>query len=467
MSEFRETDIMHDMRTRKTFLAIDIGASSGRHIIGWTKHGEIGLTEVYRFENRLKKEGSSLCWDIEHLVQEVINGLKACHEQGFVPQSLAIDTWGVDYVLLDKGGNVIFPVYSYRDSRTLKAVSETESKVTFPELYRKSGIQKLSFNSVYQLWCDKKEGRLDKAEHLLMIPDYIAYMLTGMMHQEYTNATTTSLVNAREKTWDRELLGKYGFPDRLFGDLVVPGTCYGSLLSEISKACGFQTRVVAAPSHDTASAVAGTPLAEDELFISSGTWSLIGTELSSPVLTSEAREANFTNEGGLGYRFRLLKNYMGMWLFQNIKRNLGNRYSYEELMEMAMACPTHCDIDVNDPAFLAPDDMVEAIKGYLEKPDLTLAEVLNSVYHSLASSYRKATEEIERLTGKTIRSIRIVGGGSKDRYLNRLTEEYTGRKVFTGPMEGTAAGNLASQMMAYYPDLTLDELRSCIRRSLC
>ena len=444
------------------YLAIDIGASSGRHILGHIENGKLCLEEIYRFDNNIKNENGTLVWDIDKLFSEVKSGIAKCKQLGKFPKTVAIDTWGVDYALLDENKKEILPAVSYRDGRTTEAVKEANNIISQAELYSRTGTQKQSFNTIYQLYADKLSGKLDKAKHFLMMPEYLSFKLTGEMRNEYTNATTTNLVNAESKQWDKYILDKLGLPEDIFSPLSVPGTVVGSFTDEVKNEVGFDSTVILCPSHDTASAVAACPVDGESVYISSGTWSLIGTENTYPVLSEKAQKANFTNEGGIEYRFRFLKNIMGMWLFQNIRRNINKELTYDEMMYTALSSKFTEKIDPNDSAFLAPENMIEAVKSYLGKPDLFLPDVLSCVYHSLADSYRKAVEEIESISGKEIKAIHIVGGGSKDKYLNKLTAEYTGKKVFTGLMEATATGNLLSQIM-YDKNITLTEAREIIK----
>ncbi len=435
------------MRTLHEYLAIDIGASSGRHILGRIENGKLTFEEVYRFENMLKNDNGALTWDIEHLVNEVVNGLAACHEKGYTPYTVAIDTWGVDYVLLDAAGRELMPVYAYRDSRTDGVPQQVEQVISAEDLYARTGIQTQNFNTLYQLWCEKQSGRLAKAAHFLMIPDYLAYRLTGKMANEYTEASTSGLVNAETGEWDTELMQQLGFDPAIFLPLSQPGTALGAFSDEIAARVGFCATVTLAPSHDTASAVAACPLDDSSVYISSGTWSLIGTENRYPVTSEAARLANFTNEGGVEHRFRFLKNIMGMWLFQNIRRNINKSLTYDEMMELARQSGFVGEVDPNDPTFVAPENMLAAMRAALGDPEMPLGDVLNSVYHSLARTYAVAVRDVESISGKEISNILIVGGGSKDVYLNELTERYTGKKVRTGLQEATATGNILSQIM--------------------
>lgn len=427
------------------YLAIDIGASSGRHILSHIENEKLVLEEIYRFENNLVADENGLVWDTDSLFAEVLCGIKKCKEIGKIPKSIAIDTWGVDYVLLDENKKEIKPCYCYRDGRTNAVIDEVESLVSPARLYAKTGIQKQNFNTIYQLYADKKNGRLQNAKYFLMMPEYLSFKLTGVCKNEYTNATTTGLVNANAKTWDSEIISVLSLPKELFGALNTPSSVVGDLSADIQKAVGFHSTVLFAPSHDTASAVCACPMADNDLYISSGTWSLIGTENTEPILKDNARKLNFTNEGGIDYRFRFLKNYMGMWLFQNIRRNLNKSTTYDEMMELAKKCGEYKYFDVNDSTLVAPKNMIDAIGKLIGSDDLGL--ILNSAYHSLAKSYSEAVAEIEAVTGKRFDAIHIVGGGCQDKYLNTLTRDYTGKSVTAGPIEATATGNIISQIM--------------------
>lgn len=446
------------------YLAIDIGASSGRHILGYIDNGRLKLEEIHRFENYIINQNGTLVWDIEHLVSEVKKGIAKCKEIGKIPCTVAIDTWGVDYVLLDESKQEILPAVSYRDSRTNRVINKVESIISAEELYLKTGIQKQNFNTIYQLYADKLSGRLEDAKHFLMIPAYLSYKLTGIIKNEYTNATTTGMVNADTKQWDYEIIDKLSLPKHLFGTLDTPCTVIGNFTKEMQDYAGFDSTVIFAPSHDTASAVCACPIDDNSVYISSGTWSLIGVESLNPIVNEKSMAANFANEGGIDYRFRFLKNYMGMWLFQNVKKNLNNEFSYDDMMRLAMQSKRFEMIDTNAPDFLAPENMINAIRSYLKNESIPIEVVINSVYHSLAQSYKNAIDEIEKLAGKTIDNVFIVGGGSKDTYLNKLTAQYTGKKVVTGLSEATATGNLLSQIM-YDKKISLAQARDIVKNS--
>ena len=444
------------------YLAIDIGASSGRHILSHIENEKLVLEEIYRFENNLVKSKDGLVWNIENLFSNVLNGIKKCKEIGKIPNSIAIDTWGVDYVLLDENKKEIKPCYCYRDSRTNAVIDEVESLVSPARLYEKTGIQKQNFNTIYQLYADKKSGRLKNTKYFLMMPEYLSFKLTGEIKNEYTNATTTGLVNAKAKTWDTDIIYALGLTEVLLPPLSLPSSLVGELSDDIQKAVGFNCAVLFAPSHDTASAVCACPMADNDLYISSGTWSLIGTEITEPILNDNARQLNFTNEGGIDYRFRFLKNYMGMWLFQNIRRNLNKSTTYDEMMSLAKNCSEYKYFDVNDSTLVAPKNMIDAIGKLIGSDDLGL--ILNSAYHSLAKSYSEAVTEIEAVTGKQFDAIHIVGGGCQDKYLNALTRDYTGKSVTAGPIEATATGNIVSQIM-HDKKISLAAARALIKNS--
>ncbi len=457
---------------RKLYLAVDIGASSGRHILGWLEDGKIRLEEIYRFENKLHKKDGRLCWDMESLSSYVLEGMRACAGAGKIPCSMGIDTWALDFLLVDGAGAPLTDPVAYRDSRTQGMPEEVDRFVPPEELYARTGIQRMEINTIYQLAALQKEqpGVFKKASRFLMVPDYLHYRLTGVMENEYTNATTTALVNAREKTWDKELLRKLGLPPHIFGEPRMTGTALGGLLPEIGRAVGFDCQVVLPATHDTGSAFLAVPALDEEgVTLSSGTWSLLGVENREPVTTEESRRANFTNEGGYQYRFRYLKNIMGLWMLQSLRREFAP-VSFGELEQAARAAEAFPSrVDVNHQSFLAPESMAEAVRAFCKSTGQqipqTLGELAACVYHSLAECYRDAIKELEGLTGKKYRRVHIVGGGSQDSYLNELTAKETGLPVYAGPTEGTALGNLLVQMEAAGEFAGLSEARACIRES--
>lgn len=460
----------------KYHLAVDIGASSGRHILGHVEQGRIVLEEVYRFENGPKKRGGRLCWDFDALAREVVNGLKACAELGKVPATLGVDTWGVDFALVDREGRVLGDTVAYRDSRTQGMDALVEELIPAQELYRRTGIQKQSFNTIYQLMAVKRQSPelLEQAHRLLLVPDYLHYTLTGVMSNEYTEASTSGLVSAAAKDWDRELLRLLGFPQKLFGTLSLPGTALGGLRPALREELGFDCQVILPASHDTGSAFLAVPAGEgDSVTLSSGTWSLLGVELEQPVTTPESRAANFTNEGGYQYRYRYLKNIMGLWMIQNLRREMaenGQLPGFGELSRLAReAADFPGRVDVDDPSFMAPESMSAAVRAYCERMGQPVpqspGELLSCVYHSLAQCYAQSVRQLERLTGRSFQAVHIVGGGSQDAYLNQLTASATGLPVYAGPTEGTALGNLLVQMIAQGEFAGLQEARDAIRAS--
>lgn len=460
----------------KYHLAVDIGASSGRHILGHVEQGRIVLEEVYRFENGPKKRGGRLCWDFDALAREVVNGLKACAKLGKVPATLGVDTWGVDFALVDREGRVLGDTVAYRDSRTQGMDALVEELIPAQELYRRTGIQKQSFNTIYQLMAVKRQSPelLEQAHRLLLVPDYLHYILTGVMSNEYTEASTSGLVSAAAKDWDRELLDLLGFPQKLFGTLSLPGTALGGLRPALREELGFDCQVVLPASHDTGSAFLAVPAGEgDSVTLSSGTWSLLGVELEHPVTTPESRAANFTNEGGYQYRYRYLKNIMGLWMIQNLRREMaenGQLPGFGELSRLAReAADFPGRVDVDDPVFMAPESMSAAVRAYCERVGQPVpqspGELLSCVYHSLAQCYAQSVRQLECLTGRGFQAVHIVGGGSQDAYLNQLTASATGLPVYAGPTEGTALGNLLVQMIAQGEFASLQEARDAIRAS--
>ncbi|MDO4296383.1 MAG: rhamnulokinase [bacterium] len=454
---------------KQYYLAVDIGASSGRHILGCLDNGTITLEEIYRFENGLKKVDNELCWDIPKLFEEIKNGLKKCKEIGKIPTTMGIDTWAVDFVLLDAQGKILGNTVGYRDSRTTGMDEKVYEIIPQEELYARTGIQKQIFNSIYQLMAVKEQhpDYLEKAETLLMIPDYFHYLLTGKAMTEYTNASTTQLVSPQSKDWDFELIDKLGYPRKIFGEISLPGSVVGSFSKEIEEEVGFSCTVVLPATHDTGSAVLSVPANDDNyIYISSGTWSLMGLERMQADCSPASMQANLTNEGGYEYRFRYLKNIMGLWMIQNVRKELNNAYSFAELCDMAAKETVHSHVDVNDACFLAPEHMITAIQTYCKEhnepiPE-TPAQIADCVYSSLADSYAETVKELETLTGRSYERIHIVGGGSNASYLNQLTANSTKRPVYAGPTEATAIGNILAQMLHAKEFKNVSEARSCV-----
>lgn len=427
----------------KYYLAIDFGASSGRHIVGYMKDNELVLDEVHRFPNGMKDSPQGLVWDVETLFEEVKIGIKKALDKYGEIESLAIDTWGVDYVLLN-GDKPILPCLAYRNERNALAAERVHKIIPFKELYEHTGIQFAAFNTIYQLFDDKETGKLDNATDYLMIPEFFSYLLTGKKIHEYTNASTGGFLNLKTKTFDMELINKLGIPSHLFGELVKPGTLIGSLKPELIKEFGKDIKVVAAPSHDTASAFEAVSTPEDAVIISSGTWSLIGVKDKDGNNSIDSFKCNFTNEGGVGY-IRYLKNIMGMWIVNNFAKEIN--VSVPDLVKLAETSSYNETFNANDGSLYAPKNMKEAIVDLLKKnAPKSDADIALSIFKSLALSYKVATEEIEKNLNKEINYIYIVGGGAKNKLLNKLTEEISGRKVVALPIEATAIGNIKSQI---------------------
>lgn len=419
------------------YLAIDIGASSGRHIVGWLENGKLVTDEVYRFPNGVIEEQGHLVWDTELLFAEVKRGITAAKEKYSNIYSLSIDTWGVDYVLMDHA-HEIYPVYAYRDKRTERVIEQVHEKISFSELYAITGCQFQSFNSIYQLYDDKRKGRLEQATDMLMIPEYLLYKLCGTKAREYTNATTTGLVNAETGVFDQQIISKLDLPGRLFPELCSPGTVVGEYEG---------IRCMLCATHDTASAVEGIPMEENCPYISSGTWSLLGVKLSKPLSDAESLRTNYSNEGGVGY-IRYQKNIMGMWLVNSLQRELCPDLPYDQIVKLAEESCCDVTVDANDPAFLAPESMKTAFDQVAGNVFNTMGDYFRCAYRSLALCYRGSLLQLEKNIGKSFDKLFIVGGGANNAFLNQLTAQFTGRNVIALPIEATALGNLKVQMEA-------------------
>ena len=420
----------------KYHLAIDIGASSGRHIVGWKENGKILSKEVYRFPNGVEEKDGHLIWDIEHLETEVKKGIDIA-KQDYKLESLSIDTWGVDYVLL-KGDETVYPVYAYRDERTKRVIDEVHSIIPFEELYDHTGCQFQPFNSIYQLYDDKKEGRLEGVTDFLMIPEYLMYRLTGVRKKEFTNATTTGMIDHETLQFDRQIIRRLDLPEHLFPKLDQPKDVLGQYEG---------IEVVLCATHDTGSAVEGIPMEGNELYISSGTWSLLGVKTEKPITDESSMKANYSNEGGVGYN-RYQKNIMGMWIVNELQRELCPDERISDIVLKAQECDFDEVLDANDDSLLAPKSMKEAFDRLLENEPRDVYGYFRCAFRSLALSYRQAIAELEHNTGSTYSKLYIVGGGARNQFLNRLTQEATGKQVIALPIEATAIGNLSVQMKA-------------------
>ncbi len=449
----------------KYFLAIDIGASSGRHMLATLEGGIIKLEEIYRFANGPVRRDGGIFWDSERLFTEIIAGLRRAGELGKIPESVAIDTWGVDYVLIDLLGNKLSEPHSYRDTeRWDKAVPAVHAVVSQKQLYSKTGIQMQSFNTVYQLWADKCEGKLDRASAMLMMPEYFNYRLTGIVAHESSNASTSSLINTETYTWDTELIRALGYPERLFQKPMSSSVILGEFSDETAALVGYRSKVALAPSHDTASAVLGSVANEGELFLSSGTWSLLGV-VDNEAHTSElARSCDFTNEGYSNGKFLFLSNIIGLWMVQQLRHEEAPELSFSALTELARESVTAHRVNVNDSRFLSPENMKREIESTLGT-ELTLGESVYVALASLAECYGSAIRKLEVLSDRKYETLNIMGGGSKNTLLNELTEASTGKRVVIGPTEATVVGNIASQMIAAGIISNLDEAKRIIKAS--
>ncbi len=439
----------------KYYLAVDIGASSGRHILGSLENGKMKTEEIYRFPNGMTEKDGHKYWNADALFGHIKAGMKKCAEIGKIPVSIGIDTWGVDYALIDDAGERVSPVFGYRDGRTEGIDAEVYKVIPEEELYARTGIQKQPFNTIYQLCAAQKADPepLRKASAMLLMPDYFNFLLTGKRMTEYTNASTTQLLDPKTYDWDFELIERLGLPKKIFTKIAEPGTILGPLKADVRDEIGYDCTVVLPATHDTGSAVAAVPTQSDEaLYISSGTWSLMGCELKAADTSAKSRKRNLTNEGGYDHRFRYLKNIMGLWMIQSAKQELAPDMSYGELCEAASKADIASIIPANDGRFLSPASMSEEVRAACREsgqqvPE-TPAEVAAVIYNSLARCYADTLSEIEEITGKRYAAVNVIGGGSNADYLNRITAKACGRTVYAGPSEATAIGNLLVQMMA-------------------
>ncbi|MBS4207836.1 rhamnulokinase [Bacillus sp. FJAT-50079] len=454
------------------YLAVDIGASSGRVLAGEVQNGKITIQELHRFENRLIQKDKQLCWDIEHLFNEIKQGIHKSKQAGMSPASIGIDTWAVDFVLLDENDELLTDAVAYRDRRTDGMMEEVFQLIGKKELYERTGIQFQKFNTIFQLYSLKKNHPelLKRAKTFLMIPDYLNFLLTGKKANEYTNATTTQLMKADEQNWDQSLLKNLGINVEMFQEIKSPKSILGQLRPELQEEFGFDLEVILPATHDTGSAVAAVPEEEDTIYISSGTWSLIGVENQFPITKQNSYVSNFTNEGGVEGTYRFLKNIMGLWMIQEVRRNYQKKYSFSELVQMAKEASHFTSIvNVNDDRYLLPHHMIEEIRNECRETKqaipITPGEVARTVFMSLAESYKQAVEEIEAITGRRFSKINVIGGGSQNEYLNQLIANVTQKEVYAGPIEATAIGNLSLQLMALKKVNNLLEARQMIRRS--
>ncbi len=441
-------------------LAVDLGASSGRTIVGEVESGTIRLEESHRFENGMVETGGTRRWDVAGLLDQIKTGIAAAGRL----DSIGIDTWGVDYGLLDANGDLLTEPFAYRDARHETAIPRVYDIIPKRRLYQITGMQELPFNTIFQLVAEKTHhpDLHERADRLLMMPELLTYLLTGQAQSEYSISSTTGLLNAAERNWDRDLIRTLDLPQRLFGPVAMPGARAGEYQG---------TPVVCPAMHDTGSAVAAVPAVEGGqwAYLSSGTWSLIGAELDQPVLTDAAADADFTNEGGAEGKIRFLKNINGLWLIQECRRiwaERGREMAFAEIAAAAEASDYRGTIDPNDPRYLAPENMVEEILGDLEtrgqpRPE-TEGDLARCCYLSLAATYRKELDRLQEVTGKRFDRLHIVGGGCKADLLNRLAAEAVGLPVHAGPAEATAIGNLCVQAKACGQFADLAEARRAV-----
>jgi len=457
----------------KPYLAFDLGAESGRAVLGELCSGQIAIREIHRFPNQPVNDRGSLHWDVARLWLEICRAL--AQVQGVELGGIGVDAWGVDYALLGERGELLQNPYHYRDKRTAGVMESVFQKVPREEIYRITGIQFMPINTLYQLYAAQRDTPelLRAARTLLTIPDLFHYWLSGKAVCEFTNASTTQMVGALSRSWACDLLERLQLPSELPAPIVEPGTVVGALQPGLTGTSGRSTPVIVPASHDTGSAFAAIAACDGVAFISSGTWSLIGTELDAPLLTDDALRLNFTNEGGVCGTTRFLKNVMGLWMLQGCRRawsSQGKEFEYEELMGLADAAPAFGHlVDPDDGSFLNPADMTVAIHQFCsrtdQRPPKTSGAYVRAILESLALKYRAVIDDLERVTAKPVKQIRVVGGGSKNRLLNQFTADATGRTVLAGPAEATALGNIAVQILASGGAGSLSEVRAMVERS--
>lgn len=461
---------------KNTYLAVDFGGGSGRVIAGTYSQGKLEMEEVHRFPNRQIKLGEHLYWDFPALFEDMKNGLKFAAQRGYRVASIGIDTWGVDFGLLDRQGNLLGNPICYRDSRTEGMVEKVFEVIDKQQHYAQTGIQVMPINTLFQLYNMKLQHnpQLEVAHRLLFMPDLFSYFLTGVANNEYSIASTSELINARSHTWDESVLQALQLPRHLLGEVIFPGTMRGKLKEEIAHETGLgMVDVIAVGSHDTASAVAAVPSSEVPVaFLSSGTWSLLGVELEEPILTEEARRAQFTNEGAVGGGIRFLQNITGLWILQRLMsewKERGEEQSYDTLLPQASQARIDTIIPVDDASFMNPVKMETAITEYCKEHRLTVpqgkAQMVKCVLQSLAYKYRQAVNELNKLIPAPVKQLNIIGGGSQNSLLNQLTANALSIPVYAGPTEATAIGNILTQAMAKGEISNLTMLREVVKQN--
>ena len=453
-------------------IAVDIGASSGRLVWGRIVDGSVCLTELHRFANGFAERDGHCYWNVDYLFAQIMAGLQKAKAEGITSCTLGIDTWAVDYVLLDREGHRLHDVYAYRDDRTRHAMEEVTRQMPARTIYEKTGIQFLVFNTLFQLAVHDRE-QLKQADKILLVPDYLHYRLTGFAFNEVTNASTTQLLNLQTQDFDTDLLRLLSLDRTQFAPLIQPGTVLGPIKSELQETYDLpECEVICVATHDTASAVLGVPADDGErsVFLSSGTWSLIGMEMPRPIVSEAAQSSNFTNEWGAYGTYRFLKNIMGLWLIQEVQRLYPREYTFERFVELAeQEPPFQYFVDFADDRFLHPPDMIAEIQRACRETGQdaprTAGELARCIFDNLAILYALAVEEMEAITGTAVEVIHIVGGGSNNRLLCQLTADVSGKKVVAGPTESTALGNLAVQMIAKGALPDIQTARQLIRHS--
>jgi rhamnulokinase len=460
----------------RTYCAFDLGAGSGRLIAGTLSGGVLSTREVHRFETPMLRTGTGLFWNVDRIFAHVQDGLRLCVSQGSVPGSIGIDSWGVDYALLGADGELLGPPRAYRDPRNAGAFASFTGIVPPRTIYEHTGVQLLPFNTLYQLHAEQSDpsSLLSHAATLLFIPEIFNYLLCGTTGAEFTFATTSQLYNPRSNGWDPGLVAAVGVPPSILPPIRRPAAVAGTLLPQIRSATGLgPVPVVSVGSHDTASAVAAVPARGDAwAYISSGTWSLVGMETPEPLITDATFEHNFTNEGGVGSTFRLLKNVTGMWLLTECKKvwDRERRHTFDELVAMFdAAAPFGSLIDPDAPDLANPPEMPGAIARVCRAAGQPLpsgrAATVRCVFESLALKYRFVLDELREVTGRSIDTVHIVGGGSQNRLLCQCTADATGMKVHAGPVEASAVGNILVQAMAAGEVASLQGLREVVAAS--
>lgn len=453
------------------FLAIDIGASSGRHVLAWRKDDGVNMEEIFRFSHHPVSTENGLVWDIKEMQNNILTGLKKCKILGKIPCGVGIDTFGVDYALVDSKGDLIGEVYSYRNLRTISSQIAFNKQFSEIKQFQRTGIQPQIYNTVYQLMADRMSGKLDRADQIMLLPSYLSFFLTGVRHNEFTIASTTGLLQTENRYWDSQLLNVLGINQAKFAPLVMPGTSIGPLSPKFRDEVGYDATVYAIGAHDTASAVLGSLADDNTAFLSSGTWSLLGMLSNTAFSTEDARVAGFTNEGAVGGKIRFLKNIMGLWMIQEIRRELSPSMPYSEITELA-ATNRHYNgiVDVTDQRFLSPVSMKEAVLQALREnsyPDPSCpGELYYAVFRSLAIEYGKTITKLESFRKRPFGALNVIGGGSQNRLLNELTAEYTGKDIIAGPSEATALGNILAQMIAKGVIQGTEDIKSCVRANI-